>query len=124
MRVARMAFSPAVLMSQGGIPLDLIRQMLNFLPDDTKLMGCGFDGAQCLHYMFFTSDMFKDIDQFQSCTDIVPHYIRNPDGTNSCTHIDFRDAKDPDVSCPHSWVTVVGFSNTYEYCKLCNVEKT
>lgn len=123
MRIARMAFTRSALLSQNGITLPLLKQMLNLMPPDTALVGCGFDQCSCLDYIFFTSSTFIDVDRGDTVPNIFPQFVRNSDETTSCTHIDFCNAMDSKVSCLHLWSTHVGLVETYEYCKVCNVRK-
>lgn len=123
MRYVSMPFSQEVLLGQRGISIELMKQMLDLMPQDTKMIGCGIDQTRHLNYMFFTSDMFKDVTDYMVPPYITPYFIRNSDGSVKCEKIDFGDAKDPQVSCLHSWTTHVGFRDSYEYCKLCSVRK-
>lgn len=123
MKIARMSFSRTVLMHMGGVPLNLLKDMLSLLPPDSTMVGCGNDPVSFLDYLFFTSNEFKEIPDAGLVPDLIPHFKMNSDGTSYVDKIDFGDVLDNGQSCYHIWEVAHGFSNSYECCKNCGVKK-
>lgn len=146
-----MAFSAQAMIAYSGLPKDLFKAMLDFLPADASIIGFNMDHATNLYFMFITSDSFKEVPTGHIPPEITANFTRNFDGSANCTGVDITNAEDkvkiitggpitvtlpkaiPNFNMPpthkvqpfciHDWTHYFGLNDSYEYCKDCGVKK-
>lgn len=126
MRVAKVEFT-SNLLALGGISINLIEQMLNFLPSDTKFIGCGTDVSKLTCYLVFMSENFPEISEGCFIPCMIAYFERNSDGTSKCTGLStsFSESNSNLINndCNHFWNLYKGLNENYEYCKICNIRR-
>lgn len=122
MRIVRLAFSRAILITQQGISSSLLKEMLDLMPPDTKFVGCGSDPSLHTDYMFFSSESFAEVPQGGSIPDITVWFRTLEDGRVYAEKVDLSAASIS--SCRHNWKSHSGLRDSYDYCTLCNVRRS
>lgn len=132
MRIARMGFNRNHMLQFGGITLDLMKDIFNYLPSDAKFVGCGADNLSFIDYLLFYSDFFEDVPSGSSIPELTVMFKRewvNGKSVDSVTGIDFGKSKASNqginsTSCPHFWEIYTGLLGVEESCKYCKIKKT
>ena len=60
-RIVRIAFNRHSMFVSGGISLNMMREILTFLPTDASIVGFGCDSCSLVDYIYVSSSIFSNV---------------------------------------------------------------
>lgn len=143
MRIARLAFNRTFLYSNGGITTEMFKDMMDYLPQGSSIVGIGSAPHIPIDYLFVQNSVFLDTPDGSIPPDIEAKFNRRSDGTAYCSGVDWKNAtgttqtpfgvqviigngkclKAPWPKLLHDYEVYVGLRFSEELCKYCGDKK-